>query len=631
MNRFVLFFCFLNVPLWADIEIQQPINEVYYQGNHQLGGSTTATITADDFHGVSPENPIFYNYKLQGAVLADTLVDQNSQDPLLSQPIYLACELVTLVEGVSLTMPGNAVSIVRWVAGEEGVWFKVQVGSETWLQDAQGQSFSPNHENRVSWTYGVSARSSVADHGDPSISSMLANSRSSNPQNESDATSTLICVNLENSSLQLGRRLEHDLVSYGSEAETSFGVYAATTVAPVNFSGGFEIARGKDLAVTHAQLKERNSKVLARGDGQLLIQADFTLDVQAESMPGHITASGYLVEGSVLKLTSLDDGGFSEDGAWFNDVCGSFGSTRVVAESAYESNGDTLYREIELVWNQSSQFIGFIELGVGFNLTLPPGQSDGVPRVSWSLALPWHDGPAGYEHFDGPDQLRRCEAQMLPAMEGEWQIAGSNTSDRFLSHITEPGNGFTTTLIFANYTTEERGYLLRGYTVDGSSLGTMAGILSAGEKRRVSAPELFDNPALSHLRLAAANEIRVSAVYQAEGEGKTAAHLHESAETAYNWLMKLGDRSLTFDAFALVNLGAATSQVTIRQVGENGGTILSSVFELAPMAKLLHVLPARSGVLDVFIEATEKSAITALRGSHDSSLIWENRAVVSTY
>ncbi len=80
MNRLVLFFCFLCAPLWAEIGVQQSINDVYYRGNHQIAGSTTTTVYADDFHGVSPENPAFYNFKLyQDAVLADTLVDQYSE------------------------------------------------------------------------------------------------------------------------------------------------------------------------------------------------------------------------------------------------------------------------------------------------------------------------------------------------------------------------------------------------------------------------------------------------------------------------------------------------------------------------------------------------------------------------
>ena len=72
------------------------INDFYYRGDHQLLGSITLTVTADDFANASPESPIFLCLELNdGAVLADTRVDQTGDDALLSRPIFLGSEMVS--------------------------------------------------------------------------------------------------------------------------------------------------------------------------------------------------------------------------------------------------------------------------------------------------------------------------------------------------------------------------------------------------------------------------------------------------------------------------------------------------------------------------------------------------------
>ncbi len=100
-----------------------------------------------------------------------------------------------------------------------------------------------------------------------------------------------------------------------------------------------------------------------------------------------------------------------------------------------------------------------------------------MPRINWSLSLFSHDDPTDDAPFDGPDQHRRCQPSRIDGGQGEWQLVDGNRDDRFLSHITEPGMGYTTSLIFANYSEEQRGYLLSGYAANGDSLGWIASTL----------------------------------------------------------------------------------------------------------------------------------------------------------
>ena len=628
MNRF-FFLCFLTVPLWADVELQHSINDVYYRGDHQLAGSITFTTNGNDFADASPENPMFIRVLLEDdAVLADTRVDQRTDGLVISQPIYMACELVS-VSNYTLAIVPEAVSIVRWVGGEKEFWFKVQTATDTWLQDAQGQSVAPDENAKVSWTVGISARSSVADHSVASRSSMRSNSRSTNPQTDADATSTLLCLDLTNSTMELGRSLGEFIFAYGPEAEVSIGEYEPINKAEIHFVGDFEIARGKDLKPVDTRLVSGTVNLQPLTSQQLLLQADLVFALTQTR--GASLLNQNLYNGATLRLTSPDTGGFSEDGAWFREGCNRLGLVQVVAHSAFESSGSTYYREIVLVWHDDQSWNGSrdledAQLSVGLTLTVPAGYSDETPRIIWSLSLPQHSGGFDNAPFDGPDQLRRCSPMISAAGEGTWQPI--NETSFHLAHITEPGKGYTTSLLFSNNHEQGHGYLVKGYDANGASLGSVIGSLEAGVQRLESASDLLDNPALSHLRMAATDDVRLTAIYQAEGEGKAPAHLGLGSETATNWLVKLGDPSLTFDAIALVNMGDSPSKITVSEIDSSGGTITSFTLteDLVPMAKLLHLFAPSAEGNAYLIQASQKSAVIALRGSHDSTLIWENRA-----
>jgi len=619
---------FVACSLFADIEMQASINDVYYRGEHQQAGSLTFTCNDNDFAGASPEDPIYYTVALvQGARLADTLVDQNSGDERLSKPIYLATELITTRDIVN-HIPADAVSIVRWVAGETLVWVKVQSDSSTWIDDDMGGTYPPSSDEKVSWTLGISARSSVFDHA-TSKNSIPSNTRNLDYMGEADAVSTLLCFDLTMSELKIGELLAHDVEVFGSDAEVSPGLFARTETLPFNFSGGWVLARGKDVNAVESGTVAADSHALIRsaGDGFVSTRGSFSVALRAEDERTHLPV--YFNDGSSLVLTSKGNMGFEGENAALFTNCQGAGVARVVPESAFQLGARTLYRQLRLSWNGGRDGLQDLLLTVEAELVGVEGLLDGTPQLDWWLEIALHAGTADEAPFDGVDQARRCAPHMLLAGQGSFTPFKPSGDDRFLPHITLADGNFHTTLTFANTADEDRGFLLYGYDKQGNDLGAYAGCLLAGQRLFQPAPEVFGE-ALSHLRIAAATDIKVGASYRAIGDGKALAHVHETAERAFSWRVNSGEPNQTFDSLAIVNLGDVSASVTITEYDGLAKTV-QKLDSLEPMAKLLQVLnPTNDGTYFI-VETSQPCAITALRGSHDASFVWENRATPNTY
>jgi len=191
-----------TLPLFADVELEVSINDVDIRGKHQLVGATTQTVNDNDFTGASNETPIFLRFSVeQGITLSETQVDLTSDDETLSRPIYLALELVGIDGDARINAPPDAVSIVRWVAGENEIWLAIESDSGTWIIDGDDNPRGPGSDIRVSFTFGISARSSYHDNGDAERSNLPFNTRELEPTGVADAVSTMICLDLSRSTL----------------------------------------------------------------------------------------------------------------------------------------------------------------------------------------------------------------------------------------------------------------------------------------------------------------------------------------------------------------------------------------------------------------------------------------------
>ena len=157
-------FAVCAAPMFASVQLDTSINDVFNRGSNELAGSITWTVTGDDFREASTEEPIFIRVTPDhNSFLAETLVHQTSSNPVIATPINLAMALDGGLGSVQMAALPNAVSIVRWVEGESSLWIRVQQTSDQWLS-AGGPLVGPSEDLAVSWTIGVSARLSDTDN-----------------------------------------------------------------------------------------------------------------------------------------------------------------------------------------------------------------------------------------------------------------------------------------------------------------------------------------------------------------------------------------------------------------------------------------------------------------------------------
>ena len=629
MKILVLMALAIGSQLIAGVTINESINDVYYRGDHELMGTISMVVEGNDFAGVSPENPVFIEVELlKNAILADTLVDLNSEDTTLAQPIYLAMSPARN-SGLQVIAPANSVSIVEWIAGEHSYWIKVQSDSSTWLQDGENDPTPPSPANWVSWSVGLSASQSASlqqyDGGN-----LPFNTRNLEAQHESEAVSTLHCANLKNSTLGLNgldSLASYSVGAYSSEAEFPPKNFAAVDILDIEFTGSFRIGRGKNRnvwTVANTQLPE--STISAGNDGWLTLEGVLNLNLTAVMVTGHLPTN--LLPGTTITLLSEGEYGFAADGAAFWGPCADSGFAVVDEASAFEHKGKTLYREIQVTWNGDQQTLNGYNLAVQVQLLVPEGPIAKLPTLNWTLGLPNHQSELDLAPFNGEHQRRRCHPSFWKKT-GSWQPGGDNNQDRVLAHVTRSDGNFSTDLVLTNPDQEQQGYLISGYDIDGNSLGTLAGALGPGQHLTLPAIDLYGDMSLSHLRFAAASSVRLGAVYRALGAGKATAHVYENAERATAWRLDQGEAGLTSDGLALVNLGNIPCQVVLVEMSNAGDTISETVIteNLAPMGKLLHVITPKQENTHFVVRASEETAITALRASQVATYLWQSQAI----
>jgi len=631
ISRFLCLLVLVAPFAMADVQLQTSINDVWIRGPHELLGSVTASLDDNDFDGASAEDPIYIRViPDMNARLADTLVDQNAADTAINGPIYLALE--TNAESYTVTAPPESVSIVRWVAAENEIWFRIQTDSSTWLSTDGGETMVPPSDDAfVSWTFGISARSSASDNASflDGGANLPFNTRNLNWVDESDAVSTMFCANLTESSLTssgLDSVVSYDIISYASDAELSPGVYGIGSPMGTNFTSTFSVARGKERMVDHIAVYPPSGSI-GSGSGDGLIDMTDDLILELDSMGSANTLETHLYPSARLVLTAPAGSGFPSEGARFVVGCDTVGATSVDEADAFTIGDETLYSSITLTWKDEPLALSNTELRAAVRLSAPSGISMTDGSIAWSLTLPNHDGAADEAPFDGPQQNRRC-AQSSLSISGAWFVTGRPASDRYLGHVTLAGGNFTTALSLRNPEADPEGFLLCGYDAQGNLLGGYADVLAGGETMTTAAPDLFGDPSLSHLKLVANAKVHMGATYRAVGTDKAPADVFERRGSAKEWRLETGDPSLTFDGIAVVNVDDAPAMVEVLEIDSLGSVVETTLVsvDLSPGAKVLHVLSPQGTGTHFEVRADHEVTLVALRGTHDSSFLWVNPA-----
>jgi hypothetical protein len=435
-------------PLFADVELQTSINDVFNRGSDELAGSITMTVNDDDFTNASTLAPIFIRVTPDhGSRLADTLVDQSL--PIADyrrDPVFLAMELVSVGGALEIAALPETVSIVRWVAGESAFWIRVQSDSDTWIRTAGGGTlFGPNEDAKVSWTLGISARSSADDNSNAAKSNLPFNTRNAfTTGNTDDATSTLLCVDLRSSNLEtstIESILQYDIISFDNRADIGGGFYSGQNGNPtgIDFTNDFRIARGKSRSctVTLNGFKGQSAAAVllcvpaAVGNAGIegFVKATNVVSFTISCLRGGSLLDTDLFNGAYV---SFDTGSRAPYGFWPGSA--TFGSVNsggifspngngiVFLSGPFSSHGATLYSHLDLVWNGGTQNLD------AYNMTVQVCTyyyfSDPATDIvlDWSVTLVSHDGAFDDAPFDGIDQHRRCEPSEFLIYENVWNF-----------------------------------------------------------------------------------------------------------------------------------------------------------------------------------------------------------------
>ncbi|MDJ0836369.1 MAG: hypothetical protein QNK37_07600 [Acidobacteriota bacterium] len=627
MARFLLLLLFTAPRLYADFELNASINDIFYRGSHELLGSINLVVDGNDFEGASPQQPRYLAYNIdedRNVVLAHTLVDLNSENATENKPIYLA---VRAMDTGLINVPEDAVSIVRWKAGERVIWVKVQADSSTWLSDDQDNTFAPSGNNRVSWTIGTSARRSFEENGNNA--NLPFNTTVTSPSGESDAYSTLLCVDLNESTIPTSgiQSLVWTLVTlYEADAEVSPGVFQPGTV-PNGCCDAFNyVGRSVDrgLSVDLERKPAGDSVNLAEADGLLSLASNWDLYLSSsDEDPPEMLAGSFLV----LSLEPGSGYGFDTQATSLTDACNDRVST--LFGNTFQIGGRTVAEQALFIWNGPEQDLSRFLTQLSGTMHSIPGNT-GNPGVTWELFLVISDhDPADTAPFDASYQWRRCLPGAAKVGYGSADLGGGE--ERVLAHITDAEGSFTTQLDLSNASINTAAYLVRGYDIDGNLIGYVTGSLPAGGRTTMNAVDFMNNPALSHLTIANGSKISVTAAYQAKGEDKSPVHVAETTGLSKRWLIYAGNPRLTYDGFALVNMSNDPLQGFISEYDADDNLIgtMEFVNALPPRAKQLLVLQQQDNRPGTYfiIETSQSSVIMALRGDLASNFVWENQAV----
>ncbi|MCB1049029.1 MAG: hypothetical protein H6510_00875 [Acidobacteria bacterium] len=196
----------------------------------------------------------------------------------------------------------------------------------------------------------------------------------------------------------------------------------------------------------------------------------------------------------------------------------------------------------------------------------------------------------------------------------------SVSGTRWLPHVTKPGAGFNTTLLFHNTGNAAAAINLTPYTAEGVAQTPIPIGLNAGQVLSMDQATLFPSGTVSHFSISGDTAIAVSAGYKASTTTGASAHFHQTADAQNEFLIYPGERSLVFDGLALVNTGTAPSAIAADLIGANGLIIAQADINpaLAAKAKQLVVFDSlfpETPNATIRVRSTQKAVAVFLRGN----------------
>lgn len=401
-----------SAPLFACIDYYTGIKTVYYRGAHELGGALTFIARSDGLSEASPANPIYISFTLTRQVsFADTLVLQNSPKPSLASPINLPLRLEGQA-GVTMVAAADAVRIVRWVAGEDTVWIEVRQSSSLWLNH-NGSLGGPDADNIVTFDLGLSARASdqLNQLGVNANLPFATRNALASEGSFAEALSVLNCMDLRNSELAPQEYTEAEIYHYHSDANQGGGVFApGTHLDCIIFFPGHILGVGRDHTCQQSEAQLQPAQILAGPASMARIRQAIAAFQSCPTVPNNLPTTW--AEGSSVHLSaSGSNAGFETHP---NVSFAQWAGTAVVRpESAFQHNGLTLYRELDLYYLGPEQVIDHnLELDVEL-LYAPTGTAQ--PQLNLETVVLPFASASDSSPYTLPSQHLRCppEAYVL--------------------------------------------------------------------------------------------------------------------------------------------------------------------------------------------------------------------------
>jgi len=630
--------------LHASISVNSSVNDVALGGTHELAGGYSLIIEGDAFPGASPAAPIFIRLAFdKQVVFSQTRVDLNSADDMVSRPIYAPLLLAGDTSDLTLQAPPTTAAIVRWVAGENAIWLRIQSDSATWVQATGGGASAPTANCPVQILFGASARASaeLIEHIPESRRNLPFHTRFPEKQTLSaaDAVSNLFCIDLTETDAAVVAQdplLYLIPLAYGPEAETSPGVFEPDPFLPeINFTGVLSIARVHRRSCDIRTLGPLPTILLndPMAETVAAIANSLSLNISRRQVNDVFNLS--LHNGSRLILSTGGRGpyGFAGDAGQFLDPT----HAGVVSLSdPFNLDGQIVYQTLVLTWQGGSRILTDFQLDTEAVLYTLWSNAPQDLILDWRLELMNHPGAEDLPPFDGPDQLALCPQSAAWSSEGLWHFGSVGAvfaSDRMAPHLTRPLGQFLTDITLANLDgAAPSGCLMTAYNQDGQPVSSIHRILASAETVQTSPQDLFGVPDAAYVAVLEAPAVEVGLVYRADREHVGLAHLRASEIRANVWRLYPGQPELTWDGVALVNLGDDMAEITAVQIRFDGREADRRTISeaLAPGEKALYVLSDAFDYLgDAYfqIESSQPLGLIALRGDLDSTLLWENPVI----
>ncbi|MCB9398216.1 MAG: hypothetical protein H6510_10385 [Acidobacteria bacterium] len=222
---------FMSLSLYANVDFLSTITDVNYRGTFEKTGSIRLLINGDDLPA-SMTLPIYLRVRLSsGATLAKTLVGTpNGSDN--AQPILLAVSLFGDQSGAQVNLPPDAVSLVRFIKGENAFWLKLNFHTDqVVLVNAEPMPLNPNLA--LSFLVGVTGQESL-ERNESAFAMGYAN-LPANQLNENPADTRLF-VDLSKSVLEPSPSpqslLEFDPIFFDHQSQNVESAFTVSGIKP---------------------------------------------------------------------------------------------------------------------------------------------------------------------------------------------------------------------------------------------------------------------------------------------------------------------------------------------------------------------------------------------------------------